>query len=220
MAPVLVVWGLGCAHASPAPALSIVQADQTALATEHRTRLQEPTRAIFAWSLNEAGMRVHGRGVARMEPPYRLRLDLFLENGETLAQAALVGDDIRIPPWAPAEVIPPPPLLWAALGVFRPGNGVPLVGGETLSETEIALHYLLSSEIQLRFKLTDGEVEEAELIRDGHVEERVRVVRADAANALHNATYRNLRAFRELRIALETVEHVEGFPPDIWYPAR
>ena len=198
----------------------MVQADQTALATEHRTRLREPTRAIFAWSLNEAGMRVHGRGVARMEPPYRLRLDLFLENGETLAQAALVGDDIRIPPWTPAEVIPPPPLLWAALGVFRPGNGVPLVGGETPSENEIVLRYLLSSEMQLRFKITDGDVEEAELIRDGHVEERVRVVRADAANALPDATYRNLRAFRELRIALETVEHVEGFPPDIWYPAR
>jgi len=198
----------------------MVQAEETALAMGHRTRLQEPTRAIFAWSLNEAGMRVQGRGVARMEPPYRLRLDLFLENGETLAQAALVGDDIRIPPWTPAEVIPPPPLLWAALGVFRPGVDVPLVGGEALSENEIALRYLLSSEIQLRFKITDGDVEEAELIRDGHVEERVRVVRADTANALPDATYRNLRAFRELRITLETVEHVEGFPPDIWYPAR
>jgi hypothetical protein len=155
-----------------------------------------------------------------MEPPYRLRLDLFLENGETLAQAALVEDDVRIPPWAPAEVIPPPPLLWAALGVFRPGSGAPLMGGESLAEDEIALRYLLSSDLQLRYRVKDGTVEEAELIREGHVEERVRVVRGEAANALPDATYRNLRAFRELRIALESVEHVEGFPPGIWYPAR
>jgi hypothetical protein len=33
------------------------------------------------------------------------------------------------------------------------------------------------------------------------------------------ATYRDLTAFRELRLRRASVERVEPFPPDIWDPA-
>ena len=32
------------------------------------------------------------------------------------------------------------------------------------------------------------------------------------------ATYRNLGAFRELKLTRESVETVESYPPDIWFP--
>ena len=78
-------------------------------------------RASFAWALLESGSRLRGEGVVRFEAPERLRLDLFGPRGETYLAAALVGEEIRIPPQLAGQVaLPSPSLLWGALGVLRP----------------------------------------------------------------------------------------------------
>jgi hypothetical protein len=72
--------------------------------------------------------RFNGRGVARIEPPYHARLDLFGPRGDTYLSAALVDDQIRLPPGVQAVQLPPPALMWAVLGVVAPPAEAVLVG--------------------------------------------------------------------------------------------
>lgn len=211
--------GLLAGCASSGPDLSTdpsIDARQVALVLEEGTRLERPVRILFDWSLNESGMRFRGRGVARLEPPYRARLDLFTGNGETVLQAALVDDELRLPRGAPTEVVPPPPLLWATLGVFRAGAGATFLGGSRRGESTLRLRYLVSDEEELRYQVRARRVEEAELLEDGHVLHRVEVAHGSDDRFPTEATYRNLGAFRELRVRMESVEYVESYPPDIW----
>lgn len=78
-----------------------------------------PRRTTFTWELNDQTIVARGDGVARMAPPDSARVDLFLGGGFGRAAAAiLIGDSLRVPPGAgdEAKMIPPAPLMWAALG--------------------------------------------------------------------------------------------------------
>ena len=185
-----------------------------------RTRLEEPVRVLFAWRLNERGSRIGGRGVARMEPPYRARLDLFTENGETAARAALVEGELRLPPEVDRRLIPPAPLLWTALGVFRPGDEARLAGGQGSMEAELLLHYALPGGGALRYDVREGRVRTAELLRDGEVVEQVRLEWTEGERLPREARYRDLAAFRELEVGVESTETVESYDPEIWDPGR
>lgn len=74
-------------------------------------------RLDFTWELDDGSMVARGDGVARLAGPDSARVDLFLGGGFGGAAVVLVGDSVRVPPHASgADLIPPPPLLWAALG--------------------------------------------------------------------------------------------------------
>ena len=189
-----------------------------ALEAAERTRPAHPTRLDFRWRAREPDFRDSGFGVARIEPPYRARLDLFLDNGETAAIAALVDDELRIPASLPTELVPPAPLLWAVLGVFRPGGGAEMLQGSVdRSTTEV--EYRLPSGRRVRFLLRDGTLLDAELLERGSTVQRVFVSGSGGELAFPaEATYRNLADYRELELRLESVEHVDSFPRDIWTP--
>lgn len=195
-----------------------LDAGQVALRAEGVTALTQPSRIVFAWSLSEQGVRVAGRGVARVEPAYKARLDLFLPNGETAARASMVGDDLRIPPGVPTGILPPSHLMWGTLGVFRPGMGIGLTGGDALEDGAARLTYQLQNGDEVRY-LLDGarQVREVEVLRSGTPIQRL-VLTHDGGEFPSEAVYRDLTSFRELRITRESVEHVEPFPPDIWTP--
>ncbi|MSR35928.1 MAG: hypothetical protein EXR95_04680 [Gemmatimonadetes bacterium] len=187
-----------------------------ALRLEATTALEQPLRIFFQWSMSDRDARFQGRGVARVEPPYRARLDLFLGNGETVARAALVEDELRLPPGAPEGIIPPAEILWGVLGIFRPGRNSQLLGGEALGEGRVRLRYRLPNGIELRFTVLGGRVEEVERLRQGQTVERVVVTPGDQDRYPLEASYRDLAAFRELKLTRERLEEVEAFPPDIW----
>lgn len=175
---------------------------------------------LFDWNLSEQGVRASGRGVARVEPPYRARLDLFMGNGETVARAALVDDDLRVPPGVPEGIIPPPRLLWASLGVFRPGGGAFLLGAEGRREEAVSLRYGFDGGEELRYRIVGDRIVEAELLSGGHAVHQVTLSAEAEDRYPREATYRNLAAFRELRLVRRSVENVEPYPPDIWFPVR
>ena len=162
--------------------------------------------------------------MARVEPPYRARLDLFLDNGESAAVAALVGDRLRIPGDVSPALVPPPALLWAAFGVFRPGDEAEFASGR-VEEGRLEVEYALPAGDRLRFRLRNGVVRDAARLEGGAVVERIAVSGERSAPGLEggsypsDATYRNLPDFRELKLELESVEDVDPFPPDIWDPA-
>lgn len=206
----------GAPSAPPPPAPAAIDASAVALRLEGTTAPTEPARIFFEWSVSDRDARFQGRGVARVEPPYKARLDLFLGNGETVARAALVNDDLRLPAGAPAGLVPPAEMLWGILGVFRPGVNITLLGGESLGEGRIRLRYRRPDGIELRFTIAGGRVAEIERLRQGSTVERITVEPDDRNRYPTAATYRDLAAFRELKLTRERVEQVEAFPPDIW----
>lgn len=182
------------------------------------TVLAGPTRIDFAWTLNEQGSRVDGVGVARVEPPYRARLDLFLDNGETVVSAAVVEDELRLPPGAPDDVLPPVDLMWAVLGVFRPIDGATLSGGDRLENGAERLRYRLDERTELHFEVGDADVRAVEMLEGGAVVQWVRLDGAEGERFPSSATYRNLVDFRELVITRNAVAPAESFDPSIWDP--
>jgi hypothetical protein len=107
-------------------------------------------------------------------------------------------------------------MLWGALGVFRPGRDSQLLGGESLGEGRVRLRYRRPDGIELRFTISAGRVEEVERLRQGQPVERVTMTSGDEDRYPIEGTYRDLAAFRELKLTRERFEEVEAFPPDIW----
>lgn len=196
----------------------IGDAEGTASALRSGTRVEEPLRILFTWSLNEAGQRVAGRGVARVEPPYKARLDLFLHNGESVLSAALIEGDLRMPAGAPDDILPPPDLMWGVLGVFLPPAGTELLGAERLEGNATRLRYAYPDGVELHYEVVDGTVRSLEMLERGQVVQRVRLQAGGDDRYPVEAMYRNMTDFRELALDRESLEVVAPFDPDIWDP--
>jgi hypothetical protein len=209
----------GCAASAPQATQAPIDAGQMALSAERASALDAPYRLVFDWTLNEPGARLNGRGVARVEPPNRARLDLFLSNGERVAAASMVGEEFRVAAGGQTE-LPAPAFLWGAIGVFRPGDFSVLRGGRWQSNGVAELTYQFSGGGELLYHLRGGRIERMEVRRSQRPAEEVRLVQVEGERFPREATYRHLDAVRELRITLEAVEHVESYPSDIWDPGR
>ena len=217
LAVVLMGAAISSCVASPPPVPAPpVDAARIALRLESATRVERPARILFSWSLSDRDARFQGRGVARVEPPFKARLDLFYSNGETIARAALVDDELRLPLGTPDGIIPPAELLWGTLGVFRPGRETTLLGAENLGEGRVRLRYQRPDGLVVRYTVRGDGVEEVERIRQGQTVERVTLEQAPVDHYPSEATYRNLAAFRELRMSRDSAVPVEPYPPDIW----
>lgn len=193
-----------------------VNAQEIVSRLEAQERLSTPLRVVFDWQMSEQGVRVDGRGSARMEPAYKARLDLFLGNNEPAGSAAAFEDDIRIPTRVPPQVLPPANLLWSALGVFRPGLGTALLGAERV-DGGVHLVYGLPGGERAIYRVVGGRVVRVEVTRDGTVLKRLTLER-DEHQIPVEAVYRDLVEVRELRLVRESVVQTEPFPPDIWMP--
>lgn len=208
----------GCTATAAEPAGAPV-ADPAALAEElaAATTPESPRQATFSWTLDEAGSRVSGRGVIRYHAPERIRLDLFGPRGETYLIAALVGDEFRLPPTAREFELPPPALLWGALGVFRPDADAVLEGATIRDDTAV-LEYVSPTGHRHRFTATGTRLVAVERFSpSGVLEESVRPAYSDAGE-IARATYVDRRTFRELVLETESNRAVESFPETIWNP--
>ena len=180
-----------------------------------RTAPDAPLRVVFDWVILDGEARFTGSGAARIEPPYRARLDLFGPRGEGYLSAALVDSDVRLPPGTGTVPLPPPALMWAVLGVVAPPPGAVLAG--TLVEEERAeLHYSVG-ESRLRYVLEGGRLSEVRWEGDGR---RMDVgLSGSAPGGLpREAVYRDWSGYTELRMNVEQVDEVEPYPPEIWTP--
>jgi hypothetical protein len=179
-----------------------------------------PVQISFDFRLKEADLRFSGRGVARVQPPYRLRIDLYSNGGESLFRAALVESELRVPAGVPLDLAPPPSLLWAAFGVFRPDAEQRLLGGRGSGDETMTLHYSGTEMEELRFRLVDGGLTRAEILEDGHLIEEVDLEWDNSNRRVEETVYRNRALFVELTFTLRSVENVDAFPNEIWDPGR
>lgn len=213
-------WGCGATSEAPEPTPAGIDLDALASRALAATMPETPVQITFDFRLKEADLRFAGRGVARVEPPYRVRIDLYSNGGEGLFRAALVGSDLRVPLGVPRELAPPPGLMWAALGVFRPDADLHLMGGRSTGKGNVTLYYGGGKGQDLRFLLTGDRLTRAEIHQDDHLVEEVDLVFDESSGEVVETVYRNRAMFLELTFSLKSVETVGSFPPEIWDPGR
>jgi len=127
-------------------------------------------KIVFRWELNDASLVARGDGAARLAPPDSARLDFFLAGGMGHGAAVLIGDELRLPSGdAGARFVPPPALLWAALGrVALP----PLP--DTIARVEGSmLRVDLGNPVQWRATFEAGRLRRLERVDGGRVREWV-----------------------------------------------
>jgi len=75
-------------------------------------------QVVFEWTLDDPDLgSTRGDGAARIAPPDSVRLDFFLAGGIGAGAAILIGDSLVVPAMPLVKrLIPPPAMLWAALG--------------------------------------------------------------------------------------------------------
>jgi hypothetical protein len=111
------VWLLIGAASACAPRARPLSGEQTLSAIPRTGLPAEPQLYRFEWTYDDDTFDVKGEGVVRTGPPDRARLDLFIANGYGNGMAILDGDSLFVPGIdLIRRFLPPPPLLWAALG--------------------------------------------------------------------------------------------------------
>jgi hypothetical protein len=208
----------GCARNPPeGPTLPPVEGESIAAALTEGTRLADTAQIFFDWAISEQGRRGTGKGVTRVQPPYRARLDLFLEDGTTAAAVALVDGNVSAAETLPEGVIPPPDLLWAALGVFKPGSESTLASARHVgSETE--LRYTSGAGQELVYRVQGQRIVRAQVLQGGNVVHQVTLTSEEGARFPREATYQNRAERRELKLTTSSIEDADAFPVDIWFP--
>lgn len=218
----LALLGWACVPRNAAPVGAPIP-DAGAAATDliAATALDDRSQITFAWTLDESGSRVRGRGVLRVQPSELLRLDLFGPRNESYLAAAMRGDEVRLPVGARTEdvAIPSASLLWAGLGVVRPPTGATLDAATTTDDATI-LRYAGPNGDSYEYRVTSDPVARLTQLQRlgprGPIE-TVRVERGDGGT-ITRATYRDWSAFRDLTLVIESIEAVDPFPESIWTP--
>ncbi len=189
---------------------------QTSTAIPRTPLPSVPQLYRFDWTYEDDTFDVKGDGVVRTGPPERARLDLFIANGYGNGMAILEGDTLFVPGIDMIRrFLPPPPLLWAALGrVALPAGRDTIVrlDGDTLradiSGTETdrrtwRVHFAGSSLVRI------------ERIEDGRVVEWAE--RVPQANGTLRLRYVHTTGRRSLNLAVSEILSIEeGFDDAIW----
>ncbi len=170
----------------------------------------------FDWTYADETFDVKGEGVVRSGPPDRARLDLFIANGYGNGMAILQGDSLFVPGIdLIRRFLPPPPLLWAALGRLALPAGrdtVSRLDGDTLradiSGTE-------TDKRTWRVHFAAARLARIERIEAGRVVEWAeRVPTSDSTLRLR---YVHTTGRRSLQLSVTEILNIpEGFDDAIW----
>lgn len=165
-------------------------------------------KIVFRWTYQDRNLRVRGEGVARVAPPDSARLDFFVDGGLGGGRAVLVGNQLRTTDDDMVRnVVPPPALLWAALGrlsIGTPPDTMARSTGDTLRAD-------IGRDPRWRVVFVGDSLRELVLIDDGKVRQLVTRA-ADGA-----VRFRNPGAGRDLRLTITRIDTVpDGFDAAIF----
>ncbi|HJU90930.1 MAG TPA: hypothetical protein VJ672_16195 [Gemmatimonadaceae bacterium] len=164
-------------------------------------------KVVFRWTYADRNFRARGEGVARVSPPDSVRLDFFLDRGMGGGSAHLIGNDLRAPnDRMVRSVLPPVPLLWAALGrlsIGTPPDTVARLAGDTL-RVEIGRGSTW------RVTFVRDSLSELMHVKGGRIQQ---FVQRDSARV----RFRDPGASRDLQLTIVRVDTVPGgFDASIW----
>jgi hypothetical protein len=168
-------------------------------------------RVRFTWSLDDQELSARGDGVARITAPDSVRLDFFLAGGLGGGAAVLIGDTLLAPgPDLLRRMVPPPPLMWAALGRLT----VPALPDTVVRSDSGVLRADIGRPVAWRVSFRGRMLTRLERVDGGRVQEWLE--RSDSAHV----RYRNESARRTLDIVITRSDSVADFDPAIWHIDR
>jgi len=199
---------LAFAAAACAPRLSPLPGEQ-APATLPRAVVPPGHHQVnFDWEFSDPDMAGRGEGVARVASPDSIRLDFFLAGGFITGGAVLIGDSLDTPGIELfRRLIPPPTLLWAALG----RTALPATRDTAIRRDGELLRADLGRPVQWRVTFRRDT-----LIRLEHVEGGRLVEWVDRGGNDY-LEYRQEAARRSLRLHIIRVQDVTPFDSSIWH---
>lgn len=186
---------------------------EAAARAAQQTTPQERLHVIFSWEMRDREARFNGQGVLRLDRGYRARVDLFGPRGETYAAAVVEGEQMRVAPAGADAMLPPPALLWSALGVFRPPVDTPLTGTRA-ANGQLTLAYQRDG-TNWRFGFENDLLRSTEwTARDGR--RTVQLSGTADFGLPQQAAFRDWMEFRELTLRVTSVEQQTSFGADVW----
>jgi len=164
-------------------------------------------KIVFQYDYSQPELRIRGEGVARIAPPDSARLDFFV-NGQGTGHALLIGDQIRLQSGQDAmrDLLPPAPLLWAALGRLR----VPAAADTTVRVDSDTLRIDIGHEPGWRATFFDDQLRRLELIDGGRIPQWV------VRPGVGPIRYEQPRLRRSLQLTISRDDTVPGFDASIW----
>jgi hypothetical protein len=165
-------------------------------------------QVVFEWEFADPDMSGKGDGVARSASPDSVRLDFFLAGGFVSGAAVLIGDSLDIPgPDITRRFIPPPTLLWAAMGRTK----LPATADTAIRREGGLLRADLGRPVQWRVTFRGDSLVRLEHVEGGRVVEWVD--RGDD----NRVEYRQEAARRTLKLHVTHVYEVGPFDASIWH---
>lgn len=164
-------------------------------------------KVVFRWELRDADMTARGEGVARIAAPDSVRLDFFLGGGFGGGAAVLIGDSLQVPgPDVARKLVPPRPLLWAALGRLD----LPAERDTVVRVDGTVVRADIGAPVRWRVTFRGDTLSRLERVEDGRLQEWVQ--RGDGGTV----QYRNEGTRRSLSLDIQRADAVPPFDPSIW----
>jgi hypothetical protein len=168
-------------------------------------------RLTFHWEYRDRDVAIKGDGAARIAPPDSARLDFVVSGGLGSGHALLLGDTVVAPGRdLVRRTLPPPPLVWAALGrlaVPPARDTLVRVDGDTI-EAEIGDSS--AAKIMYRVVFAGTRLVSMERVSGGRVREVVTRLPDDEV-VFHNPADR-----RTLKLMQVRGETVDEFDSQVW----
>jgi hypothetical protein len=164
------------------------------------------TQIVFNWDLEDRDMAGRGEGVARIAAPDSARLDFFLAGGFGGGAAVLIGDSLRTPGGDMVRrLVPPTPLLWAALGRVA----LPNLPDTVIRAEGSTLRADIGQPVTFRLTFQNDSLVRAERVTGGRVAEWVE-------RSGSRIRYRNEGSRRSLQLVITKIDHPPAFDAPIW----
>lgn len=165
-------------------------------------------RIVFRWNYEENSLLARGEGAVRASAPDSARVDLFLNGGIAVGRAILIGNTIRSTNQEQVErFLPPPPLMWAALGRLA----IPALPDTVVTVEGDVIHADIGRPATWRVTIKGTRVMQLARLSGGRIVEVV--TRDDGGRLLYEVPGR-----RKLWLGITRDEEVPAFDASIWGP--
>jgi len=165
-------------------------------------------RIVFRWDFEENSLMARGEGAVRASAPDSARVDLFLNGGIAVGRAILIGNTLRASNQEQVgKFLPPPPLMWAALGRLA----IPALPDTVVTVEGDVVHADIGRPATWRVTIKGMRVMQLARLSGGRIVEVV--TRDDGGRLLYEVPGR-----RKLWLGITRDEEVPAFDASIWGP--
>lgn len=163
-------------------------------------------RIVFRWNYEENSLIAKGEGAIRAASPDSARVDLFVGSGVAVGRAVLIGNTFTATNQDHvSRVLPPPPMMWAALGRLA----IPALPDTVVTVEGDVLHADIGRPATWRVTVRGTRLMQLARLSGGRIVELV--TRDEGGRLLYEVPGR-----RKLWLGITRDEEVPAFDASIW----